>query len=87
MAFEQGDIIDGKYRVVRMVGEGGMGFVYEAQDTRLDRRVAIKICGSTSSFWSDSSPSNSVISLNGNSSSSPSRTCRTVTATSSPCAG
>lgn len=43
MAFEQGDIIDGKYRVVRMVGEGGMGHVYEGVNTRIGRRVAIKV--------------------------------------------
>jgi serine/threonine protein kinase len=38
-----GAIIDGKYRVVRLVGEGGMGAVYEGQNLRIDRRVAIKV--------------------------------------------
>jgi serine/threonine-protein kinase len=32
----------GKYRVVRVVGEGGMGRVYEATDPVINRRVAIK---------------------------------------------
>jgi serine/threonine-protein kinase len=38
-----GDIIDGKYRVVRLLGEGGMGAVYEGENTRIHRRVAIKV--------------------------------------------
>ncbi len=33
----------GPYVVGKTVGSGGMGTVYEAQDTRLDRKVALKI--------------------------------------------
>ena len=43
MSLEAGQIVDGKYRVVRRIGEGGMGTVYEGLNTRIGRRVAIKV--------------------------------------------
>src|SRR6476661_2613344 len=43
MSLEIGQIIEGKYRIVRMIGEGGMGAVYEGENVRIRRRVAIKV--------------------------------------------
>ena len=43
MALEPGQVIDSKYKVIRHIGEGGMGTVYEGENTRIARRVAIKV--------------------------------------------
>ena len=40
-----GAVIDGKYEVVRQLGEGGMGAIYEARHTGTGRRVAVKVIG------------------------------------------
>ncbi len=42
-----GRTIEGRYRIKRRIGRGGMGVVYEAEHAALDRRVAIKLIAAT----------------------------------------
>ena len=39
---ETGTIIN-QYKIISAIGKGGMGEVFLAQDTKLDRKVALKI--------------------------------------------
>ena len=43
MSLKIGDRIEGKYEIKRLLGEGGMGAVYEGENTLIHRRVAIKV--------------------------------------------
>jgi eukaryotic-like serine/threonine-protein kinase len=40
--FQTGEVIDGRFEIVRVIGEGGMGVVYEAIDRKRNLRIAIK---------------------------------------------
>jgi serine/threonine protein kinase len=42
-AIQIGSVLGGRYRLIRTVGTGGMGVVYEAEDVHLQRSVAVKV--------------------------------------------
>jgi serine/threonine protein kinase len=41
-AFAEGELVANQFRIVRLIGSGGMGEVYEAIDLELGRRIALK---------------------------------------------
>ena len=43
MRLEQGQVIDNRYRVLGLIGEGGMSTVYAVEQVNLARRVALKV--------------------------------------------
>lgn len=48
-----GDLVDGKYRLLRVIGEGGWGIVFEGENARTLRRVAIKILRARADLTAD----------------------------------
>src|SRR5258708_18348766 len=52
MSFER-LLLNGRYQVIRLLGSGGMGDVYLAEDPQYERLVAIKIIRSETSYGGD----------------------------------
>ena len=40
---QSGEIIAGKYRILNILGQGGMGITYEAEDIQNSQRIALKV--------------------------------------------
>jgi eukaryotic-like serine/threonine-protein kinase len=38
-----GEVLDGRYRIINKLGEGGMGEVYAAEHVHIEKRVAVKL--------------------------------------------
>jgi eukaryotic-like serine/threonine-protein kinase len=46
-AARQGDVVAGRYEVLRLIGRGGMADVFEARDRQVERLVALKLLRAT----------------------------------------
>lgn len=53
MLLEAGQVIDGKYRITRLIGTGGMGAVYEGEHVLIRRRIALKVLHADSATNAD----------------------------------
>jgi tetratricopeptide (TPR) repeat protein/predicted Ser/Thr protein kinase len=43
VSFPPGSVVAGRYEILQMIGEGGMGAVYKAKDRELDRLICLKV--------------------------------------------
>ena len=43
MMLEQGQVLDERYEIDTLIGQGGMSYVYRANDRKMGRVVAIKV--------------------------------------------
>ena len=66
----------GPYEVLSLIGAGGMGEVYQARDTRLDRKVAVKVLAPELARTRSSAPASSA---------RPRRSRPSITRTSAAC--
>jgi hypothetical protein len=48
--FDEGSLVAGRFRIVALLGRGGMGEVYEAEDLELADRIALKTISSQGPF-------------------------------------
>ncbi len=63
-----GKVFDRKYKIIRLIGEGGMATVYEAEHTVIKRKVAVKVMheevaavpGATSRFFLEAQSASSI---------------------------
>ncbi len=54
---------NGRYRLLRLIGQGAMGRVYLAEDTRIDRQVAIKVISTEIGAYPDDDATRDAIRL------------------------
>ena len=52
-SLEVGEVIDGRFRLLRLIGQGGMGSVWQARHLALDVDIAIKFLDPGSSEQPD----------------------------------